>query len=141
VLTFKTQFPIRADNTTNDFMECIRIWITGSPHSELASVLPESLSNGGSYKAGGDSLSCMLCDDERHALAGARYEKTEADNVVWTTDVIGAKDNANSSFMVSIQLSVDSELPVEHLDQGRRPYVIIIILDYLGGGNDGDLQV
>jgi hypothetical protein len=83
----------------------------------------------------------MLCDDERHALAGARYEKTEADNVVWTTDVIGAKDNANSSFMVSIQLSVDSELPVEHLDQGRRPYVIKSIMEYLGGGNDGDLQV
>lgn len=141
MLTFKTQFPIHADNTTNDFMECIRIWITGSPHSGLAGALPESLTHGGSYKAGGDSLSCMLCNDERYALAGARYEKIEADNVAWTTDVIGSKDNSSGLFKVSIQLSVDSELPVEHLDQGRRPYVIKTIMENLGGGKDGNLQV
>lgn len=142
MLTFKTQFPIANTKSVEDLLECIRIWITGSPHSKMKNMLGTSkLVDGASHVAVDESLSCSSYKDNEQEIAGVRYEKKEDGEVRWITDVVGCKKYAANSFVVSVQLDVDSELPVERLDQGKRPYILKSIMQHLGGGQDGALTV
>lgn len=140
MLTFKTQFPIDAAKTTDDLLECARAWIAGSPHSELAQELGNSsLRDGTSLSTKKESIQAAAYQDSDRETAGVRYEKREDGEIRWVTDVIGSK--SRGAFFVAVQLSVDSELPVERLDQGKRPYILKSLMERIGGGLDGDLIV
>lgn len=142
MLTFKTQFPVSSKKSSGHLLECAHIWITGSPHSEMRKEIGTSrLSDGISITTEGESISCAVYTDGEQEITGIHYEKKEEDEISWTTDIVGFKDLSNKSFIVSVQLSVDSELPVERLDQGKRPYILKSIMEHLGGGRDGDLTV
>ena len=138
MLTFKTQFPIAASAGMSEFMSCCRTWIVKSPHTLLANEIPEGIQEG---RFGGEdeSVSFGLYESETSSCGGVRYEKTDSDKVRWVTDVIGHK--AENDFWVSVQLSVDSELPVERLEQGKRPYILKLMMENFSGGYDGSLPV
>lgn len=140
MLTFKTQFPVDDSKSADDLLECARIWVAGSPHSELAAQLHSTkLQDGTSLSSASESLNCSVFRDSETEIAGVRYEKREDGEIRWVTDVVGSK--AESGFIVAVQLSVDSELPVERLDQGKRPYILKSLMQHIGGGVDGDLTV
>lgn len=140
MLTFKTQFPINAAKTPDDLLECARAWIAGSPHSELAHKLGNTqLQDGTSLSTANESIISSAYKDSDKETAGVRYEKREDSEIIWVTDVVGSK--SKDSFIVAVQLSVDSELPVERLDQGKRPYILKSLMERIGGGVDGDLIV
>lgn len=138
MITFKTQFPIASTTHVSDFLDCCRIWITKSPHTTLSDEIPEGAKDG-TFGNEHESVSFGLYEDEKSSTAGVRYEKTDVDEVRWTTNVIGHK--TGSSFWVSVQLSVDSELPVERLEQGKRPYIVKLMMKNFSGGYDGSLPV
>lgn len=138
MLTFKTQFPIVSSTNISDFLNCCRTWIINSPHTNLAGEIPEGVMDG-KFGYENESLNFGLYESEKSSSAGVRYEKTDGDEVRWTTDVIGHR--TESSFWVSVQLSVDSELPVERLEQGKRPYVVKLMMENFSGGYDGTLPV
>lgn len=140
MLTFKTQFPLDTTKTTEDLLECARAWISGSPHSELSSVLKSTkLQDGTSLSAENESIQSASHKELERETAGVRYEKREDGEIRWITDVVGSK--SQDGFTVAVQLSVDSELPVERLDQGKRPYVLKSLMERVGGGADGNLLV
>lgn len=140
MLTFKTQFPVDYSKSADDLLECARTWVAGSPHSELAAQLYSTkLQDGTSLSSTNESLNCSVFRDPEIEIAGVRYEKREDGEIRWVTDVVGSKDKG--SFVVAVQLSVDSELPVERLDQGKRPYILKSLMQHIGGGVDGDLTV
>lgn len=140
MLTFKTQFPVDGTKTADDLLECARTWIAGSPHSELVAQLNGAqLQDGTSLSSANESLNCSVFRDSEVEIAGVRYEKREDGEIRWVTDVVGSK--SGSGFIVAVQLSVDSELPVERLDQGKRPYILKSLMQHIGGGVDGDLTV
>lgn len=140
VLTFKTQFPLDPAKTLEELLECARVWISGSPHSELADEIRNTkLGDGSSFSSENESVQSALHKDSGRETAGVRYEKREDGEIRWVTDVVGSK--SQDGFTVAIQLSVDSELPVERLDQGRRPYVLKSLMELVGGGADGELLV
>jgi len=138
MLTFKTQFPITASTDMSEFMDCCRTWIVKSPHTKLANEIPDGVREG---KFGDDheTSSFGFFDSETTSSGGVRYEKTDNDEVRWVTDVIGHKQK--DSFWVSVQLNVDSELPVERLEQGKRPYIVKLLMEKFAGGYDGGLPV
>lgn len=138
MLTFKTQFPLASATTMTEFVDCCRTWIVKSPHTKLADEIPVDVREG---KFGDDheSASFGFYESEVNSTGGVRYEKTDNDEVRWVTDVLGHK--SGGSFWVSIQLSVDSELPVERLEQGKRPYIVKLIMEKFSGGYDGNLPV
>lgn len=138
MLTFKTQFPIAAATALRDFLDCCRTWIVKSPHTNLANVIPDDVKEG-KFGDEHESANFGFCEADTSSSAGVRYEKTDGDEVRWVTDVIGHK--TESSFWVSIQLSVDSELPVERLEQGKRPYIVKLMMEKFSGGYDGSLLV
>ena len=136
MLTFKTQFPIAAATELPEFLSCCRTWIVKSPHTNLASGIPEG-TNEGRFGDERESANFGFYESDTASSGGVRYEKTDGDEVRWVTDVIGHK--TESGFWVSVQLSVDSELPVERLEQGKRPYIVKLIMENFSGGYDGSL--
>ena len=138
MLTFKTQFPIAVSTVMSEFMDCCRIWVVKSPHTKLASEIPSGVREG---KFGDDTEAANFgfFESETISSGGIRYEKTDDDGVRWVTDVIGHK--SEKSFWVSVQLNVDSELPVERLEQGKRPYIVKLLMEKFAGGYDGELSV
>ncbi|WP_409475798.1 hypothetical protein [Stenotrophomonas sp. Y-13] len=138
MLTFKTQFPISSSTSISEFMDCCRIWIVKSPHTKLANEVPDGIREG-RFGDDHEAVSFGFFESEATCSGGVRYEKTDNDDVRWVTDVIGYK--AKESFWVSIQLNVDSELPVERLEQGKRPYIAKLLMEKFSGGHDGELPV
>ena len=138
MLTFKTQFPIASATTMAEFLECCRTWIKKSPHTKLSDVIVDDACDG---KFGDEEESAHFgrFASETNSTGGVRYEKTDNEGVRWVTDVIGHKSEDN--FWVSIQLNVDSELPVERLEQGKRPYIVKLLMERFSGGHDGNLPV
>lgn len=138
MLTFKTQFPINSSTEMSAFMDCCRIWIVKSPHTKLAGAIPDGAREG-RYGDEHESASYGWLESQNNSFGGVRYEKTDADEVRWVTDVVGHK--SESGFWVSVQLNVDSELPVERLEQGKRPYIVKLLMGNFPGGYDGSLPV
>ncbi|WP_146090506.1 hypothetical protein [Xanthomonas bromi] len=86
-----------------------------------------------------ESISFGMYTSEISSSGGVRHEKNDGDGVRWVTDVIGNKDS--NGFWVSVQLNVDSEMPVERLEQGKRPYILKLLMERFPGGSDGKLSV
>ena len=138
LLTFKTQFPIHLATAMSDFMGCCRTWIVGSQHTKLKDVIPVGVREG-RFGDESESVSFGCYETGSDACGGVRYEKTDQDDIRWVTDVVGQKTETH--FMVSVQLNVDSELPVERLEQGKRPYILKLLMEKFAGGCDGTLPV
>lgn len=140
MITFKTQFPLNTQKDINDLIEAGRAWLAGSPHSELASELRNARSIGDDWSRSTALESILFAKhEENQKLCALRYENTDPSHVRWVTEMVGAKEDDN--FWVSIQLSVDSELPAERIDQGKRPHILKTIIQNVGGGMDGRLPV
>lgn len=138
MLTFKTQFPLRSNVEMADFMECCREWITGSPYtllSGLKGARPE-----GVHEVDGERAEFLASDGADCQLGGVKYEKADNEGIHWATEVVGCK-STSGEFLVSVQLSVDAEVPVEKLDKGRRPYILKLLMKRFSGGEDGCLVV
>jgi len=138
MLTFKTQFPLRSVAVMDDFMGCCKQWISGSPHTLLGDL--KCASPQGVYEADGERAEFLLSQTADSQVGGVKYEKADSDGIHWTTEVVGCRSNSGE-FFVSVQLSVDAEVPVEKLDKGRRPYILKLLMEKFSGGEDGRLLV
>lgn len=140
MLTFKTQFPIDNHKDIDEIIEVGRVWLANSPHSSLSELMKNAKGIGDEWTANSDNELVMFHrfdDDVR--VAAFRHENLDSGGVRWVTEVTSHKDS--DSFWVSVQLSADSELPVERVDPGKRPYVLKNIMELVGGGIDGALTV
>lgn len=138
MLTFKTQFPIASSTDMSNFVSCCRTWIVKSPHTKLANEIPDGVREG-RFGDEHEAASFGFYELEPTSSGGVRYEKTDNDGVRWVTDVVGYR--SGSDFWVSVQLNVDSDLPVERLEQGKRPYIVKLLMEKFVGGYDGSLLV
>lgn len=138
MLTFKTQFPLRDNVEMEEFLACCKDWISGSPFTLLGGALAGGVIDG-RFEVEGESAEFKKADFDDKQIGGVRYEKTDSEGVHWSTDVVACK--SDGAFLVAVQLSVDSEVPVENLGKGRRPYIVKQLMQKFGGGMDGLLPV
>ncbi|MCK2070473.1 hypothetical protein U1437_15540 [Aeromonas caviae] len=140
MLTFKTQFPISNEKSTNDVIEAGRVWLAKSPHSTLAELMENRLKidNDFTLESINESITFNILKND-YDLGAFRHENLDLNGVRWVTEVVSFKEQDN--FWISVQLSVDSELPVERVDQGKRPHILKVIMRDIGGGVDGKLKV
>lgn len=139
MLTFKTQFPIDNNKDIDDIIEAGRVWLANSPHSSLSGSMKKAKEIGDEWTTSSDNESVIFHKFEDASLAAFRHEKLDTGGVRWVTEITSYKNS--ESFWVSVQLSADSELPVERVDPGKRPYILKNIMELIGGGNDGALTV
>ncbi|MFQ2771538.1 hypothetical protein ACK3Y4_12475 [Aeromonas caviae] len=118
MLTFKTQFPISNEKSTHDVIEAGRVWLAKSPHSTLADLMKNRLEidNELTLESTNESIIFNILKND-YDLGAFRHENLDLNGVRWVTEVVSYKEQDN--FWISVQLSVDSELPVERVDQGK----------------------
>ena len=140
MLTFKTQFPVNPSKSIDDLIEAGRVWLAGSPHSKLAPVMASASAIGDGWYASSGSETVVFAKPEgMEAICGISFENTDENAIRWMTEIVGSK--RDGEFWVSIQLSVDSELPTERIEHGRRPHILKTIMREIGGGQDGKIPV
>lgn len=140
MISFATEFPIVLSHRLLGFLEAVRTWIIGSPH---ASLVPEDfvgLGTPGEWHArrGVDRLDVISHSSADVDAAGVRYAKADGD-LEWVTTIVFSRE-ADSSW-VSIKVSCECTNPARRLPPGRKPVVVRTLLQDLGGGTDGALQV
>ncbi len=140
MLTFKTQFPINNHKSVDDLFEAGRIWLAGSPHSTLAHKMMKSsgITDGYSAESENEKVRFIKFEDGEK-LSALRHENVDPSGMRWVTEVACAK--SAEAFWISVQLSVDSELPVERIEYGKRPHILKTVMREIGGGMDGLLPV
>jgi hypothetical protein len=141
MLTFRAQFPLNPQRTTEDFLNACKKWLGGSPHSQLSEIA-DSITLDSDDVSRESELESVRFVRSGHALgiAGMRHEKLEPrEDQRWILEAVANRNE--SSLWCTVQLSVDSGLPVESVDYGKRPYLMKVLLQDLGGGHDGVLKI
>lgn len=140
MLTFNTQFPIDNSNKTEDLLDVIKQWLIGSPHSKLPKGEVEKLTTAhdNQLSVQNESIDIISHKKETHQLIGAKHTITQ-DSIRWTTEISGSKKEY--SFWVSIQVSCDNSVPTHKIPNTKKPHIVKLIIDQLGGGADGELEV
>jgi hypothetical protein len=141
MLTFRAQFPLNPQRTTEDFLHACIKWLGGSPHSQLAGIADNlTLDSDDEFRE--SELESVRFVRSGHSLGvvGMRHEKLEPiEDQRWVLEAVANRNE--SSLWCTVQLSVDSGLPVESFDYGKRPYLMKVLLQDLGGGLDGVLEI
>lgn len=141
MLTFRAQFPLNPERTTEHFLDACKKWLAGSPHSQLKEVASKLIFESDDI-CHETELESVRFVQYRHVFttAGMRYEKLEpSDDQRWVLEAVANSDQ--SGMWCTVQLSVDSSLPVESVDYGKRPHLMKVLLQDIGGGPDGALQI
>ncbi len=140
MLKFNTLFPVKPEAEIDELISIANTWILGSPHSQLKEEVIESHKNDLEWEHSIDSetLSYIQDDTKTNKTFGLRYSKLENDRR-WITDIIGVKDG--KKFLISVQVSCDTSNPGAFIPNPKKPYIVRQLLDKIGGGPDGDLEV
>lgn len=140
MLSFATEFPVGHENSTQEFLSAVRVWILGSPHTRLnEDDLAELAGNLGTPIVKNDErVEALILKSDAEEAAGVMYRKQE-ENLEWATAIVFNK-NASDAW-VGIQVSRESERPAADLPPAKKPVVVKTLLDKLGGSSDGILRV
>lgn len=140
MLVFNTLFPIKIDTEIEFLIKIAKKWILGSPHS---TIREEDLSQytgkeEWEHIAGSETFSFITGNTESYISAGVRYSIQDS-QLTWLTDIIGTKKD--NTFMVSIQVFCETSNPAIKIPIPKKPYIVKQILENIGGGADGCLEV
>lgn len=140
MLSFATEFPVKSGRQLADFLDCVRQWILGSPHtgfaeSDLTPMLSESE---WVARKGNESIHLLQFGVSELASAAVRYVRTDND-LQWTTTLVFSATTSDA--LVATRIMCESTHPAVRLPQAKKPVVLRVLLEGLGGGVDGPLQV
>jgi hypothetical protein len=139
VLSFSTEFPVGEDSTAQAFLETVRSWAVGSPHTSFTREGLELLTIGAekAITSGKASIEIVGASEEGQVAVSVRHTVND-DEVDWVTEIsfAGVKEP-----WVSVRTFRDSTGPIVHLPPAKKPVVIMTLLDALSGGRDGELEV
>lgn len=143
MLVFATEIPVREDRTVEDLLTVVRAWILGSPHTKFTpATFPPMPAIGDEVTAvaAGDKVVVVRATTANGEHLGAvQYLQAEVDGVQWSTEVVGAR--TEMAFTVGVRVSCEAITPVPSLPPPKTPLVLRMLLERLGGGQDGDLDL
>lgn len=140
MLSFATEFPVRHDHTVGQFFDALGRWILGSPHTEFqAADLGEIGAPGEWYcRRGIEQLQTLMYTSESRQQGAARYTRGDG-GLEWVTVIVFSRWERDS--WISIRVSCESEHPAVRLPPAKKPVLVRVLLDDLGGDGDGVLSV
>lgn len=139
MLSFSTEFPVGQTSTPEAFVEAVRSWILASPHTSFGTEGLRLLNLGAekSVRAGRQLAEITGASHDGDIAVSVRLTATE-DNVDWISEISYAGQREP---WVSVRTYRDSVAPVTRLPSAKKPIVVAALLDSLGGGWDGGIQV
>ena len=141
MLLWATEIPVRAERAVADLFDVGRRWIMGSPHTRFTdATFPVMPASGNEIAAtvGGDSVTLALGRTGTTDVAGLRYVQSARDGLVWATELVGARDV--DRFLISVRVSCEASSSGMVLPSPKKPIIVRLLLEQLGGGSDGDLE-
>lgn len=140
MISFATEFPVNANRTTIDFRQAIIKWISGSPHTRMSADMLQDLEQkeDAFVKIDNESAQLVVSSTSDLDLTGIRYIKHE-DNLDWQTTIVFSK--ALTDAWVGIRVECESSRTTARLPRAKKPVVVRILLEALGGSTDGLLRV
>ena len=140
MLAFSTEFPINPAYRAADFVLAIQNWILGSPHTVLTRKDFSDFALGGEWttQKGGERLGALSYSSEALDAAALKYTRNETDLEWATTDVYS---RSPSDSWVGIRVLCESTHPAVRLPPAKKPVLVRLLLDSMGGAADGLLSV
>ena len=142
MLTFATEFPVSHTHDASAFLDAVRHWLLGSPHTTFkpADLAQLTAADTADWKAtsGTEMVRALRVDTPAEQLAAVGYKRQEGD-LTWAMSMGFSRQAADS--WVSVRVSCDGDRALPQSPTARKPVVVRTLLDRLGGGVDGLLQV
>lgn len=140
MLSFATEFPVERGKNSDDFLNALRKWLLGSPHTTFNVADLEGLHAPREWKLTKDdeSLETLRVQARADDTTGVRYMR-RGEGLDWTTTVVFSRSSADS--WVGIRVSRESSHPAVRLPTARKPRLVRTLLEELGGSSDGMLRV
>lgn len=140
MLSFATEFPIEHTRNAADFLSAIQTWILGSPHTRLnQDDLAQLFEPGeGHIRKGNEAIDTLRVSLGDEDGTGIKYTRRD-DGLEWVTTVVSSR--LHSVNWVGIRISCESSHPATRLPPAKKPVVVRILLQELGGSSDGELRV
>jgi hypothetical protein len=140
MLSFSMEFPVEQSKQPKDFSDAVREWILGSRHTNLR---PQDLNDLGravewSFSHGSETIESLSSQTQHSDSVAIRYKKTDGD-LEWVTSLVFS--GQQSSNWVSVRITCESLHPAARLPSAKKPVIIKVLLNKLGGGIDGTLLV
>jgi hypothetical protein len=141
MLVWATEFPLCPGATADGLLNLVKQWIVGSPHSTWRMDMFKNgqLNEIVEYKNEGQTVLVAKAAAENKSWVGLRYIWSENNERNWTTEIVGSENSGR--LCVSVQLYCDLIQPGLHIPHPRKPYIVRQIIQYFGGGFDGNLPV
>jgi len=139
-MPFATEFPVSFRCSSLDFLASIREWILGSRHTRFSEGDLENLGNQDSWATQNlaERLECLRHTENNEDSAAIRYTKNQR-GIAWVTTAVFSRDQQSSS--VGIRIFCESQSPTTRLPITKKPVLVRILLNNLGGDYDGSLLV
>lgn len=141
MLRFNTQFTVDYKQDIHLIMEVANVWLDKSPHSAFNSAEFKKIKANSTepLRIGKESVNTTYCKTEQYEGLGFKYENIDNNEIRWITEIVGAK--TDNKFWINVQLSCDSATPQVRLPIGKKPYVVRLLIDKLGGGFDENFSI
>lgn len=140
MLSFSTEFPIRHSHDARAFIHTVRAWILGSPYTKFAPTDLEFMDSTDSWsvETSKDRVVILRSSQDNDDAVAVRYSTNDGD-LDWITDIVFSKTPVDS--WVSVRVSCESNRPIRAVPFARKPIIVRLLLEQLGGSDDGPLAV
>lgn len=124
-----------------DFLQSVRDWILGSPHTILGRndfTGIEALSGEWTTQRASERVQVLSLSANSQEWGAARYTKSDTE-LEWVTTVVFSRSATDS--WVAVRVACESRHPAVRLPPAKKPVVVRKLLQDLGGSSDGPLHV
>lgn len=140
MLSFATEFPVEATQTSSEFLSAAREWLLGSPHTvfKAADLSDMDTKDEFSARKSNELIEALKYEATTNDMAAIRYTRLDR-GLEWVSTIVFSRaQNAN---WIGIRTSCESQHPAAKLPIAKKPVFVQTFLTRLGGGIDGELKV
>jgi hypothetical protein len=141
MLVWATEFPAASGTHADDLLPVAKEWLVGSPHSKWThgDFADEPLGEVTRYSVGEQSVSIMRVHVDGQSWAGLQQSWIEKASREWSTDIVAHENHG--VVWISVRLHCNLLKPGSRLPIPKKPYLVKLLLQKLGGGYDGILPI
>lgn len=140
MLAFATEFPLNTRHRAPDLVGAIRDWVLGSPHTAFAREELQGVDQAGEWRRAkpGEVLQGLSFSSDALDAAALKYTRTDS-RLEWATTIVFSRTSAES--WVAIRVLCESTHPAVRLPPAKKPVLVRLLLESMGGAADGILPV
>lgn len=139
MLSFSAEFPL-ASTEPSDVVDCVAVWLKGSPHRVLPTSAIDALAAGKQSKieSGNQAVELISTGVGDDLAFGAKHTSVDQ-GIVYSTTIVSRV--VESETWVNVRTDRAALDPQMSLKEARKPQIIRVLLSSIGGGLDGELWV